>query len=132
MAILDVNAVQGNILPGGTRTFTTSWDDGFFVQEPVMEDGNIKLDNNHKPITHLAIRWNNLTHFRIGKYTANLLLIYDNGKRDIPMETTTTFWVFPYTIISIGTICLIIIILLIRLLITFYIKREMKKFAASH
>ncbi|HSW97614.1 MAG TPA: hypothetical protein VLF89_07355 [Candidatus Saccharimonadales bacterium] len=126
--ILDVNETQRNILPGGTRTFTTSWDDGFIVREPVVEDGEILLDKNKQPVTHLVVNWNNLTHFRIGKYTANLLLVYDNGKRDVPIEATTTFWVFPYTIIGIGIVSIIIIILLIRFLIKLVIKRELKKY----
>ncbi|HSW96473.1 MAG TPA: hypothetical protein VLF89_01470, partial [Candidatus Saccharimonadales bacterium] len=130
-AILDVNATQRNILPGGTRTFTASWNDGFIVREPVMEDGEIQLDKNKQPITHLVINWNNLTHFRIGKYTANLLLVYDNGKRDVPLEATTTFWVFPYTMIGIGTISIIVIILLIRFLIKLAIKRELKKYKST-
>lgn len=128
MATLDINASQGNILPGGNRAFTASWNDGFFVKEPIMKDGEIELDKNNKPMTHLVINWNNLTHFRIGKYTANLLLVYDNGKRDVPIEAATTFWVFPYTIVGVSIISILIIVLIIRLLIKLAIKRELKKY----
>lgn len=126
---LTINETQGNVLPGGTRTFTASWNDGFLTKEPIVEDdGTVKLDKNKQPITHLVVNWNNLTNFRIGKYTAHLLVVYDNGKRDIPLEAETTFWVFPYTIIGIGIAGIIAIIVIIKLLISLAIKREMKKY----
>jgi hypothetical protein len=127
-AILDVNPSQGIILPGGVRTFMSSWDDGFFVREPIMEEGVIVKDTNGKPMTRLTINWDMLTHFRIGPYTANLLLVYDNGKRDVALEATTTFWVFPYTIIGSATIAIIVIVLLTRFCIQLYIKRQLKKY----
>lgn len=126
-AILDVNDAQGSILPGGKRVFTSSWDDGFLAMEPVMEDGVVKLDKNNKPVTHLVVNWNLLTHFRIGKYTAHLLMVYDNGTNDVSMESSTTFWIIPYTMIGIATAGLIIIVLIVRFLFKLYIRRELKK-----
>jgi hypothetical protein len=43
----------------------------FLVREPVIQDGQVKLDKNGKPVENLSINWNKLTSFRIGKYTAN-------------------------------------------------------------
>ncbi|MFZ3031816.1 MAG: hypothetical protein WA082_02160, partial [Candidatus Moraniibacteriota bacterium] len=36
---------------------------------------------------------------RFGKYTAKLLLIYDDGKRDIPIEGEVSFWVIPWRLV---------------------------------
>lgn len=124
---LDVNAGLGAILPQSSRTFISSWTDGFLVEEPVMEDGVVKRDSANKPINHLVVNWDKLTNFRIGKYTANLLMVYDNGKRDVTIEGTTTFWVFPYKIIGGAVAGLIILIFGIRYILTWYIRREINK-----
>ena len=48
-----------------------------------------------------------LSKFRIGSYTASLLAVYDNGKRDVPLEAHLSFWVFPWKII-VGVLIIII------------------------
>lgn len=127
LAVLDINPGLGNVIPNSARIFTASWTDGFLVKQPVIEDGQVKLDKNGKQIETVIINWNKLTRFRIGKYTANLLLVFDNGKRDVPLEATTTFWVFPYKAIILIVVSLIAIILLIRFLLKFYINREIRR-----
>lgn len=126
--LLDINQANGAILPNSKRTYQVSWNDGFLVRTPVMENGVIKTDNKGNPVTTLTINWNQLTHFRIGKYTASLLLVYDNGKRDIPIEATTTFWVFPYTLVASSIVGLLIVILIVRFLLKWYIHKELKKY----
>jgi hypothetical protein len=127
LALLEVNQVHGAILPNGTRTYTASWDDGFIVRTPVMEDGNPKVDSKGNPVTELTINWNKLTDFRFGKYTATLLMAYDTGKRDETLEASTSFWVIPYIPLGIIIISLIVIILFIRWLLKAYINKELKK-----
>lgn len=127
IAILDVNGSLANVIPNTKRDFKASWSDGFLVKEPVMEDGQTKLDKNGKAIEKLTINWNKLTSFRMGKYTANLLLVFDNGKRDVSLESTVSFWVIPYKAIIVMVITLIIVIILIRFIIKMYINREIKK-----
>jgi hypothetical protein len=127
LAILEVNENVGNIIPNTKREFITSWSDGFIVREPVIEDGQVKLDEDGNPETSLKINWDKLTSFRIGKYTANLLLVYDNGERDVTIEDSKTFWVIPYKFI-IGTIVgLILFVLLVRFMLKRYIQRELRK-----
>lgn len=99
LAVLEVNAGQSNILPEASRTFTASWNDGFLVRDAS---------------NHLSINWNKLTDFRLGKYSAYVLLAYDDGLRDVPIESTLTFWVFPYAavaviLIAVGFVTFIII-----------------------
>jgi len=127
LTALDVNSTLGNILPNSARIFNASWDDGFLVREPVMQDGQVKVDKNGKQLEQITINWNKLTSFRFGKYTANLILVYDNGTRDIPLEATISFWVIPYkTIIGI-VVTLLILFFVVRRLIKTYIARELKK-----
>ena len=131
IAILDVNQSLGNILPNSARIFNASWSDGFLVREPVIIDGQAKLDKNGNPEETLSINWNKLTSFRIGRYTANLLLVFDNGKRDVPMEENITFWVFPYKILGGFILALIILFLLIRIALKRYVNKQLKKIEAK-
>ena len=127
IASLDVNPTLGNIIPDTNKTFTVPWSDGFLVREPVLEAGQPKLDKNGKPIETITINWDKLTSFRIGKYTANLLLVYDNGTRDVPLEANISFWVFPWKVVGLMIVTLIVIVLLGRFLLKFYINREVRK-----
>ncbi|KXK10223.1 MAG: hypothetical protein UZ22_OP11002000868 [Microgenomates bacterium OLB23] len=83
-AILTFNEGRGNILPNTERTYTTTWNDGMIT----------RLDGT----THYDITKAN--KFRIGRYTANILVVYDDGQRDIPLEAQVSFWVFPWKIIA--------------------------------
>lgn len=126
IGILEVNENLGSILPGGQREFSTVWNDGFIVDEPVMDNGNPKMDENGKPVTKLTIHWNKLTSFRIGPYNAKLLMVYDDGTRDVTIEGSTTFWVIPYKAIGVIAVGLIIIFLMLRAMLRSYVKKAIK------
>jgi hypothetical protein len=111
ISLLEVNEGLGSVLPASKRSFTSLWADGFLVKG---EDG-------------LKINWNKLTDFRIGKYTANLLLVYDSGQRDIALEKSTSFWVIPYTALAVIAITLVILFFIIRFLLKLYIKNQISK-----
>lgn len=127
IAILDINAGKQTVLPGGSRTFTSEWNDGFIVKTPVVENGVAKLDANGKAATKIEINWNKLTHFRIGPYTATLLMVYDDGKKDATIEGTTTFWLIPYTALIVIAVSLVVLIIIIRFLLRWYIQKELRK-----
>ncbi len=128
IAILDVNNVNGSILPGGKRTFEAEWNDGFITNQQVVdENGNPKLDKNGNPVEELKINWNKLTSFRIGPYNAQLLLIYDDGQKDQVIESQLKFWVIPYIPIIVLVAGIVIIILGLRLILKAYINKELKK-----
>ena len=127
VAILDINPGRASVLPSGTRSFLSSWNDGFIVRTPVVENGVAKLDGKGNPVTTITINWDRLTHFRIGPYTATLLMVYDDGKRDATIEGTTTFWLIPYTAILVIVVGLIALFIVIRLLLKWYIGRELRK-----
>ena len=84
LAILDVNQGLGNILPDSSRTFSVTWNDGTPLRE---ENGKLKWDLN------------SLGKLRFGKYTAHLVMVYDNGQQDVPVEAAISFWVIPWQII---------------------------------
>jgi hypothetical protein len=128
LAVLEINQSFGAILPQGIRNFETGWSDGFFVKTPVMDGDKVKTDKNGQPVTKLTVNWNKLTSFRIGKYNANLVMVFDDGKRDVAIEGTTSFWVIPYTIIGSTLVALVAIFLLVRFLIRLYIRRELRKY----
>jgi hypothetical protein len=112
LAVLEVNQGLGSILPEATRTFETGWTDGFPVR-----DATGRLDFN----------WNKLTSFRLGKYTAHLLLVYDDGQRDIPLESDITFWVFPYTAVATILVIIIATVFIITYAFKTLVKREAGK-----
>jgi hypothetical protein len=102
IAIIPVNNAKGNVLPQTTRSFTAIWDDGFAVRVPKMQDGVAVKDKDGKPVYETKYDFTKADKFRIGKYTANLLLIYDNGERDIPLEAKVSFWIIPWKILLIA------------------------------
>jgi len=128
VGILEVNPGLGIILPGAKRAFPSSWNDGFLVMKEESENGVPKLDSHGKPKKSLSINWDQITNFRIGKYTANLLLVYDDGTRDQTLEGSTTFWVFPYTLFAIIIVTILVTVLLIRFLLKSYVKKQVKKY----
>lgn len=101
---IKVNTTDGNVLPDSQRDFTVSWNDGWPNYQPKVADGRIVNDKDGNPQTNL--RWDGLqlSRLRIGKYTANLLMVYDDGERDIPVEASLSFWVMPWRILAIGAV----------------------------
>lgn len=98
---IKVNQTDGNILPGSQRDFTVIWNDGWPSYQPKEEDGQVINDKDGNPQT--SLRWDGLklSGLRIGKYTADLLMVYDDGERDVPLEATLSFWVIPWRILGV-------------------------------
>lgn len=110
LATLPVNSSQGYLLPNTPRTLKTSWTDGFPVFKTTKTaDGKSKTD--------LDWDWSKLTDFRFGQYTAKVVAIYNDGKRDVPVVSETTFWVIPWRALLLFLAVVIIVILLFRKLI---------------
>ena len=100
VATLSINAEQGNVLPQSNRVYDSSWGDGYPHSEPVVEGGKTKIDAKNQEVDHLV--WSNgegkdiTPHLRMGKYTAHLFAVYDDGQRDVPVESEISFWVIPW------------------------------------
>jgi len=99
IAILPINANGGNILPASKRLLTVQWLDGFPVYKQVVKDGKVKLDKNNKQVKALMWDWTQANKFRMGRYTAHLFAVYDDGTHDVPIEAELSFWVIPWRII---------------------------------
>lgn len=110
IAILDVNKSRGYILPESSRNFEVKWEDGFPAFRPVVNEAGETVQNKDGS-TKYKLEWNPnfSTAFRIGKYTASLVMVYDDGKRDIPLEKNIEFWVIPWKLIIIIAIALLLL-----------------------
>lgn len=102
IAILEVNPNKGSILPDSPRSFQESWNDGFPFYQDKTQDGKVVTSENGDPVQELKWDFSQVSKLRWGKYTAKLLLIYDDGKRDVPIESEVIFWVMPWRLIAGG------------------------------
>jgi hypothetical protein len=115
VATLSLNGEQGNLLPNSNRIYQVEWTDGFPHFEKTVEDGKVKLNKDGEAIRHLV--WNNgpagskdvKPHLRMGKYTAHVVAVYDDGTRDVPVEAEVEFWVIPWRLL----IGLVVVLLLV-------------------
>ncbi len=127
IASLNVNPGGSNILPNSSRVFNTTWSDGFpFFQNKTL-NGQIVYDKKGNPIEQL--NWNansSLSKIRIGKYYAQLTIIYNNSGKIVPITSVVSFWVIPWKLMGIGLIILIFVIIGIWTQIK-YIRMKYKK-----
>lgn len=98
-SMLAVNSEKGNILPNSFREFTAEWNDGFPAYREKQENGKGVRDEQGNVVKELVWDWKEASKFRWGKYQAKLLLVYDDGKRDVPIEGVVDFWIFPWKIL---------------------------------
>lgn len=102
ISTVPINASNAYILPGTSRVVPVAWTDGFQVLQTVTAaDGSTKQE--------LAWNWSSLSHIRIGRYTAKVVAIYNDGQRDIPLEGEVSFWVIPWKLL-LG--CLVVAVLI--------------------
>lgn len=96
---IDVNPGEGSILPNSSRFFETKWQDSFPHYEDKVENGQPVLDKAGHPVRRLIWDFSKLTHLRIGHFTAKLVMVYNNGQRDVPIEGNVGFWVIPWRVL---------------------------------
>jgi len=107
-----INSAQGNILPGGSRFFSSSWDDGFpSYQTKMGEDGKPVMDKNGQPKKSLKWDFAHANRLRFGHYTAHLVMVYDDGTRDQQMNATVSFWVIPWRILGVFLVLALFVLL---------------------
>ncbi len=87
LAVLPLNDARSYILPGSSKTFTVQWSDGWPVYR--QESGKRSVD------------WDDgsTSQFRIGKYTAKVVAVYNDGARDVPVTGEVSFWVTPWKLL---------------------------------
>lgn len=102
VGILTVNDAAGFVLPGGKRVFESKWTEGFPLIETVRnEDGS--------ETTKVNWDFTKANWLRMGKFTATMVLAYNDGKRDVPLEASLTFWVIPWKLM-LGAVVVAIIL----------------------
>lgn len=111
IALLEINANKGSILPDSTRDFNEPWSDGFPVYVEKKQDGKVVLDEAGNQVMELKWDFGQASKLRWGKYTAKLLLIYDDGQRDVPIEGEVSFWVVPWRLIGGGVFIIIFVVI---------------------
>ncbi len=110
VAILDINDLKGNVLPNSSRIFTSAWSDGFPVYTDKIDNKVVETDRKGNPIQQLNWDFSQIKKLRFGKYTALMLLAYDDGKRDVPIEASLSFWVVPWRIlIGVGVVVILLL-----------------------
>lgn len=108
---LEVNREKGNILPDSGRSFRVDWNDGFLRYKNKEEDGKIVHDENGDIVKVLDWNWKDASKIRFGKYEAKLLLVYDDGHRDVPLDRVVSFWVVPWRLIG-GSFLIVLLALM--------------------
>jgi len=126
VAILPVNEGRGNVLPNTQRTYSTSWQDGFAVRQPKTENGKEVLDKDGNPVFTTKYDFAKADKFRIGKYTARVIMVYDNGERDVPVEAKISFWVIPWKFILGGLVIVVIVLFGLKSIFSGLFKRKSK------
>lgn len=111
IATIPLNSAGGNVLPDSSRTFNLTWDNGFPVFQPKTINGQKIVDKKGQLVQQLQWNFSQANNLRFGKYYAKLVMAYNNGSRDIPVEATLSFWVIPWKILSVVVLILILIII---------------------
>jgi hypothetical protein len=113
IAILPLNPGSGLILPQSTREYTVRWEDGFPVRKNT-EDTDDKKEETGMEFWGIEFNFSNAHKFRMGQYTAHLLMVYDNGERDVPIESFVSFWVIPWRILLVALVIGVFVLLGLR------------------
>ncbi len=119
LAVIPVNPNSGNTLPDSNRIFPVEWTDGFPVYSIKRDNDQIISDKKGNPIKELKWNFSDTNKFRIGKYYAHLLLTYNDGTKDVPIDAEVSFWVFPWKLIL-----LVVAIPLIPAIIVYMVMRR--------
>ena len=114
LAIVEVNPETGNLLPNSNRIFNTKWTDGFPLYVEKTKDNKTVLDEKGNIVKTLKWDFSQTHKLRWGRYTANMLLVYDDGKRDQAIEGKVSFWIVPWRIFGGGLIIVLLALVGLR------------------
>lgn len=117
--VLPINPKSLYLLPGVTREYPIKWDDGLPVYETKLAAANAPAERK------LEWNWRD-SKFRIGRYVARVVVIYNDGQRDVPVEAQVSFWVIPWKIIT-GIILAVVVLLIGSFAIIRFIFKLMKR-----
>lgn len=106
---LDFNAAGGSVLPESNRIFHEAWNHGFPVYKDRLAAGKPVPGADGRPAQNLTWDFTQANKLRFGRYTAKLVAVYNDGVRDVPLQNSISFWVFPWKL----SILLLIVLALI-------------------
>jgi hypothetical protein len=129
---IQVNAAEGNVLPNSSRFFQAAWDDGFPVYVAKYSGDTPVVAKDGKPVKGLKWDFSHANRLRFGHYTAHLVMVYDNGTRDVPMEAYVSFWVVPWRVIIFAILILVGPALAVYLLMRWRFKKRLAKERSRH
>lgn len=112
IAVLPVNPGNNTVLPSSQRAYTVTWSD------PAPENPRTGV---------MAWLFGQPGPIRWGKYTAHLLLVYDNGERDVPIESFVSFWVIPWQTLLTRVLLPIIPAIGVYLFMRWRLKRQLQR-----
>jgi hypothetical protein len=110
IASLEINHAGGYVLPGAGRVLSSEWRDGFPVYANSLgPDGQPQRDKDNRIKKHLSWDFSHANRLRFGHYTAQLLLVYNDGVRDVPVSGSVSFWVIPWRLL--GGILIVVVLM---------------------
>jgi hypothetical protein len=124
IATFQVNEKEGNVLKESIRKFEEdTWgENNLFYREPIVDkNGSFVTDEKGNVKTKLKFDISKIKNIPIGKYTANIILTYDDNGVKKQMTSSTSFWIIPWKII------LIIIAILLMLIAIFVVQKKIRK-----
>lgn len=96
---IDFNTIGGSVLPDSSRKFSLPWKNGFPLFKDRLVNSKPVADKHGNYVQDLHWNFGDANKFRFGKYKARLLVVYDDGQRDTPLESEVSFWVIPWKLI---------------------------------
>ena len=112
IAVIPVNAIQGNVLPGANRLLSSAWRDGFPVYENALDDSGQPVKDDNGQVKQ-KLKWDisKLADLRFGHYSADLVLVYNDGAKDVAINGSLSFWVIPWRLMAAVFVAGILILL---------------------
>ena len=110
---LPLNNGEGNVLPDSSRQFQVQWKNGLASYGPKVVAGKVATDSKGEPVQEL--QWNtskSLSSLRFGKYYAHLVLGYNNGITDVPLNAYVSFWVVPWELLLLIALVIVLVVAL--------------------
>jgi hypothetical protein len=76
-----------------------------------MSNGQPVMGKDGKATQTLKWDFSHANRLRFGHYTAHLVMVYDNGQRDVPIEATVSFWVIPWRLVGVAFVVSIFVLI---------------------
>ena len=98
------NEAGGSVLPQSNRVYHVPWKSGFPLYVDELKDDKPVLDDHGLPKQKLTWDFSQASRIRFGHYTARVIIVYDDGTRDVPLEATVSFWVIPWKLLLVALV----------------------------